>query len=232
MTVDEWRVENGIPDWTSHQSYPKGLSRDQIKWEFLRRDYYYKLRWSEYEDEDGHALLSEEDRADIELNKKMAAIEYELPDLMNPRIQVDDLKKKIFIRQFQGVQVFDSMLGGQKLLLGDSQIKTTELIQDDRFAVFAFDLRYPLSYQIEKRAVPLLKKLQAALKRDRAVEVKDTDVVTRDYIKHLRTIDAYSERAKSVDIGHTVFGIKDDDKKARDRADYEYKRALQMWRYF
>jgi hypothetical protein len=225
--VEEWRELWGVPNWEDFSAYPKNLSNEQIKWEFVRRNSDYRLIWESYQEElDNNRHLSQENFENNVINTFSSAVEYGLENLINPQKQAKELRGKIFTAQYRGTKVTSHSDG---TLMTGTWGRNIKNIMHENNAILVFDLKHPIPIQI-KNAQTILKLEQRKIKSTKNIEVTTRGGVTKEYSKHLRLLDAYFERVSLTKIGVIVFKI-EDKKDAQNRARYELKRAIQMWRY-
>lgn len=228
VTVEEWRDTWCVPDWREYSEYPKNLNKEQIKWEFVRRDSDYRLVWEYYQEEkDKHISLTHEEFEDSIFNPIASSIEYDLEDLIDPSIHSQVLGKRIFVNIMRGRKIKNIV--DDKVQIDRWHIPTKSILTNSK-SIIAFDLQYSLKKQIED-AEKLLIKEQNKFAKEENIKPPSEVGPTKDYIKHLQLLDAYYERIPFSEIGDKVFGIKDR-KESGDRARFELKRVEKMWRSF
>lgn len=226
-SVDEWRELWGIPNWESYAAYPKSLNKAQVKWEFVRRDSNYRLMWEYYQEElEKHSTLTEEEFERDIFDPITTSSEYDLAEFINPNTQAKNLRGKIFFLEYRGTKITHYRDGS--LWVGNFGSHAKNMISNGK-ALFVFDVSRPLPSQITK-ATSVLKRAQKEFENKANIHIPKRDGITKDYIQHLRLLDAVSERVPYSTIGQKIFGTRDS-KDAGDRARKEFKRAIHMWRY-
>ena len=181
LPLDEWRLQWNIPNWEKPQNYPKdSLSRDQWKWEFIRRNPHYRELWVSYQQSeeelcDGEITLEAFDALDDE--KAASALEYELTSIHDPRLIGEDFRKVFFDRSFQGKELRKTYGPGGWTIVTSKKLES--LVDDNRYKIFVYDLRFPTA--------PQKKHVAAALK---GYKSKDRKPGMRNM---LRAIDAWAE---------------------------------------
>jgi hypothetical protein len=261
MSVEAWREKYGVPDWRDAKAYPRKLpkgaipppghrelSRDQWRWEFLRRITDYHDSWEYFEDgatsyqlatPENLSDLAEEDFHTLDDPKYFALNIFDLSHIIDPRTQAHDLPETFFCRRY----------GGRRITSGHVS-ELDKLLGQERLELFVFDIFRPLDEQIAraKGKLRLLQRSAAANAKNQAISKgktrfrRGTDGNIQDVILNqrlsdhpnelLQVLDAHNENVSLRTIGIEVLGhLEDDYKKASDHAAEALNIALHMWEW-
>jgi hypothetical protein len=228
-------------DWKNRELYKKateGLTLDQWRWEFLRRDPDYQAAWKK--------------KKGVGKTKDMNAAAFDLEIFIDPQIAAKQIKQNIkFIRR-AGYQLHDvecavlKYFHKEKAKRLDKDFFTSSvrpLLRDKGKAVFVFDVAKPIQEQIDHVKAELVKAQKAYEKYiasriaknkkrpRRGVESEIPLIIKKQVmpkLDHLRALDAKSQGAKFGDIGKTIYNVADPSD-ARKRGKREHFYATLMW---
>lgn len=193
--MDYW----GIPDWRFNVGYPvksPKTTKEELRWEFLRRDDTYRELWRDWENglEVAPCIYN--------------LMDYGLYDLLDPRLPYKALNKKrdhIF-QQYPAVLNSSGEITWSFPETTESEDNDIESILNDpdtsRFVDVRFDLDRPLSPQLESEA---MKKALEARQKERTGKILRHRVIDEPF-KYLRAIDAFFLGVKKTTIGKEIFG--------------------------
>jgi hypothetical protein len=249
----EWQELWNVPDWRDPEStYPnlmpeKGgtpstdyITRDQMRWEFMRRDSDYRELWEDYQN--GELEVENYDATDIDpLNEERYNLHkpeykwlrlFDLNLIIDPRIPGDVMPRTFYARWKQGRR----MLASQSVDIG-------EFIADERYAIILYDIHRPLEDQLD-RANATLVKLQSEAKtrsdaiaklkskrgnrRGKGSDIPDviiTKKLSHNYSSLLRILDGVLDGASVSEICKGIRPTEASEREMRDRINT----ALQLW---